>query len=145
MCLRSRCRLVSSGERTTSSNEPRMLVDDGGGNGPVSLDGAGERGDLAQLPGRSLTACDQPSIGPLDGGATKAGGVDRRAPTGRAATVHAAIVTGGARGNLAWGCGRTCNSDHFLISFLLSHFPYRTQATSRVLKNSSLDRLFAES
>ncbi|MGD0410043.1 MAG: hypothetical protein ABSB34_13775, partial [Candidatus Limnocylindrales bacterium] len=39
---------VSSGERTTLSNGLRLLVNDGGGDdGPVSIDYAGESGDLA--------------------------------------------------------------------------------------------------
>jgi len=44
---------VSSGERTTSLNRLRMLViEGGGGDGPVGVNGAGESGDLAEIPGR---------------------------------------------------------------------------------------------
>jgi hypothetical protein len=45
--------LVSTGERTTSSNRLRMLVSErGGDDGPVGFNGAGESGDLAEIPGR---------------------------------------------------------------------------------------------
>jgi hypothetical protein len=48
----TRSPLISTGERTTSSNEPRMLETAGGGDGSVSVDGAGEGGDLAEVSGR---------------------------------------------------------------------------------------------
>lgn len=59
-------RAVSSGERTTLSNGLRLLVNDGGsGDGPVSIDYAGESGDLAGIPGGCVAAVSQSDAGTL--------------------------------------------------------------------------------
>src|SRR5664279_3190370 len=97
---------VSKDECITLSNGRSLLVSDGGGgDGPVSVDGAGESGDLASIPGGCVAAVDQSDAGTHDGGAADARGGDRRAPTAGAAPVRTMAGAGGPGRDLPWDRG----------------------------------------
>jgi hypothetical protein len=99
---RSRRPAVSRDERTTLSNELRLLVNGGGGGvGPVSVNRARRGGDLAGLSGGGVAPVDQSDAGALDGCAAGDRGSDRRAATTGAEPVHSPAGPGGARGDLA--------------------------------------------
>src|ERR1019366_2853007 len=102
----TRSTAVSRDECITLSNGRSLLVSDGGGgDGPVSVDGAGESGDLAGIPGGGVAAVDQADAGTDDGGAADARGGGRRAPTAGAAPVRTMAGAGGAGRDLPWDRG----------------------------------------